>query len=321
MADFDVFNGDADGVCALVQLRLAEPRDAELVTGVKRDISLLKRVSAGAGDRVTTLDISLDKNRDALHRLLEAGAQVHYVDHHYAGEIPDHPALTAHINPAADVCTSLLVNGELKNRFVEWALVGAFGDNLSVSARTLAGQAALSDAELDQLEELGIAMNYNGYGASPADLHFTPEALYREAVQHRSPLGFLRDAPETSQTLIAGYKADMASAESTPLDPASNADAAFLILPDAAWARRVSGVFGNALANAAPDRAHAVLTQKDDGGFLVSVRAPLNRKAGADTLCRQFPSGGGRAAAAGINDLPADQFGIFVDAMKAQFAT
>ena len=164
-------------------------------------------------------------------------------------------------------------------------------------------------------------MNYNGYGASPADLHFTPEALYREAVQHRSPLGFLRDAPETSQTLIAGYKADMASAESTPLDPASNADAAFLILPDAAWARRVSGVFGNALANAAPDRAHAVLTQKDDGGFLVSVRAPLNRKAGADTLCRQFPSGGGRAAAAGINDLPADQFGTFVDAMKAQFAT
>ncbi len=189
-----------------------------------------------------------------------------------------------------------------------------------MSARTLAKQAAVSDAELDQLEELGIAMNYNGYGASPADLHFTPEALYREAVQHRSPLGFLRDAPETSQTLIAGYKADMASAESTPLVPASNTDAAFLILPDAAWARRVSGVFGNALANAAPDRAHAVLTQKADGGFLVSVRAPLNRKTGADALCRQFPTGGGRAAAAGINHLPADQFDAFVDAMKTQFA-
>ena len=33
MADFDVFNGDADGVCALVQLRMAEPRDADAESG------------------------------------------------------------------------------------------------------------------------------------------------------------------------------------------------------------------------------------------------------------------------------------------------
>ena len=38
MADYDVFNGDADGICALVQLRQAEPRDTTLVTGVKRNI-------------------------------------------------------------------------------------------------------------------------------------------------------------------------------------------------------------------------------------------------------------------------------------------
>jgi len=50
MRDFDVFNGDADGICALHQLRLAEPRAADLITGVKRDIALLKRVPAGAGD-------------------------------------------------------------------------------------------------------------------------------------------------------------------------------------------------------------------------------------------------------------------------------
>ncbi|WP_348672170.1 acetyltransferase [uncultured Abyssibacter sp.] len=321
MADFDAFNGDADGVCALVQLRLAEPRESTLITGVKRDIGLAKRIEAGAGDRVTVLDVSLDKNRDDIQRILDAGATVHYVDHHYAGEIPDSPKLTAHINTASDVCTSLLVNGELKNQFIEWALVGAFGDNLSVSARTLAKQTELSDEELEQLEELGIAMNYNGYGSSLDDLHFTPEALYREAVQHRSPLTFLADAPETSQTLIAGYKADMASAESTPLEPVSNDDAAFLILPNEPWARRVSGVFGNSLANASPDRAHAVLTEKANGNYLISVRAPLNRKSGADELCRQFPTGGGRAAAAGINDLPAEQFGVFVDAMKAQFAT
>ena len=44
MADYDVFNGDADGICSLVQLRLAEPRESTLVTGVKRDINLLTQV-------------------------------------------------------------------------------------------------------------------------------------------------------------------------------------------------------------------------------------------------------------------------------------
>ncbi|PUE05199.1 MAG: acetyltransferase, partial [Candidatus Sedimenticola endophacoides] len=47
--DYDVFNGDADGICALLQLRREEPREAVLVTGVKRDIALLERVDAGAG--------------------------------------------------------------------------------------------------------------------------------------------------------------------------------------------------------------------------------------------------------------------------------
>lgn len=43
--NIDIFNGDADGICALIQLRLAYPAEAQLVTGVKRDIVLLSRVS------------------------------------------------------------------------------------------------------------------------------------------------------------------------------------------------------------------------------------------------------------------------------------
>ena len=58
MRIIDVFNGDADGLCALHQLRLAEPAASELVTGPKREIGLLKRVQASAGDRVTVLDIA-----------------------------------------------------------------------------------------------------------------------------------------------------------------------------------------------------------------------------------------------------------------------
>jgi len=97
MTHYYAFNGDADGLCALQQLRLVDPRDATLVTGVKRDIKLLRRVHATVGDDVTVLDISLDANRDDLRRLLEAGATVRYFDHHYAGELPQHRNLEAHI--------------------------------------------------------------------------------------------------------------------------------------------------------------------------------------------------------------------------------
>ena len=66
MRFYDIFNGDADGLCALHQLRLAEPCDATLITGVKRDIALLARVAAQPGDELTVLDVSLDTNREAL---------------------------------------------------------------------------------------------------------------------------------------------------------------------------------------------------------------------------------------------------------------
>jgi oligoribonuclease NrnB/cAMP/cGMP phosphodiesterase (DHH superfamily) len=88
MADYDVFNGDADGICALVQLRQVEPRDVTLITGVKRDITLLKQVDASVGDRITVLDISMAKNKLDLIRVLSEGANVFYVDHHSAGEVP-----------------------------------------------------------------------------------------------------------------------------------------------------------------------------------------------------------------------------------------
>jgi hypothetical protein len=96
--------------------------------------------------------------------------------------------------------------------------------------------------------------------------------------------------------------------------------AAVFILPDEAWARRVSGVYSNDLAVEHPDRAHAVLTEKPGGSYLVSVRAPLSNKRGAAELCMQFPTGGGRAAAAGINDLPADSLDDFVAAFSAAYA-
>ena len=56
MTNYDVFNGDTDGIFAWHQLRLAHPRDAIIVTGVKRDVNLVARVNAVEGDLVTIMD-------------------------------------------------------------------------------------------------------------------------------------------------------------------------------------------------------------------------------------------------------------------------
>jgi hypothetical protein len=117
---------------------------------------------------------------------------------------------------------------------------------------------------------------------------------------------------QSFEKLENGYRSDMASAANLSAEFVTASVAAF-ILPDQPWSRRVSGVYSNDLANATPDRAHAVLTEKTNGNYLISVRAPLENKIGADELCRSFPTGGGRAAAAGINDLPADQLNQFID--------
>jgi len=312
---YDIFNGDADGICALTQLRNAEPVASTLITGVKRDIELLDKITAVAGDQITVLDVSLDKNRAGLVRALESGAQVLYVDHHFAGDIPSSPALSTIINTAADVCTSLLVNNHLKGQYLAWAVTGTFGDNLKTTAQSLAKPLKLAKQQLDQLERLGIYINYNGYGSNLEDLHFSPEALYREVSVHANPFDFIHQARASFDKLEQGYIGDMRSAEA--LQPEfSNSDVAVYLLPDAPWARRVSGVYSNDLANRNPERAHAVVTCKADKNYLVSVRAPLSNKIGADELCRQFPSGGGRAAAAGINDLPTDQLSAFVDSFK-----
>lgn len=318
MTHFDVFNGDADGICALTQLRNLTPVEATLITGVKRDIALLDRVDAKPGDHITVLDISLDKNRAGLETALQRGAQVFYVDHHFAGDIPTNPALTTIINTTPDVCTSLLINQHLQGAFQEWAVVGTFGDNLRKSALALCKPLDLNEAEIAQLENLGIYINYNGYGDSIDDLYFPPAELFRHTSAFATPQEFMAEDKTCFDTLENGYRQDMAKAQQC--QPVFCKDhAAIYILPDARWARRVSGVFGNELANQNPQRAHAVLTERSGKGYLVSVRAPLQNKTGADEICRQFPTGGGRKAAAGINDLPSDQLDRFIDALSSYY--
>ena len=318
MADYDVFNGDADGICALIQLRQLEPRDAILVTGVKRDISLLKQVDAVDGDRITVLDISMEKNQSDLVRLLSKGANIFYVDHHAAGKVPVSASLMSLINESSDISTSLLVNNYLRGARLGWGVVGTFGDNLKNVAHEMLSSSSISSDQVVLLEKLGIYMNYNGYGADLSDLHFTPKELYQLVVGYDDPLDFITDSREHFEKLEAGYKQDFAAV--TSLKPLRvSTSTAIYMLPNQPWARRVSGVFSNDLTNQHPGRAHAVMTEKSSGSYLVSVRAPLLNKQGASKLCSQFATGGGREAAAGINDLPGDQLNSFIDKFEACF--
>ncbi|MDR9829327.1 DHH family phosphoesterase [Vibrio sp. FNV 38] len=318
---YDLFNGDADGIIALIQLRLAEPKDSVLVTGVKRDIKLLSQiVDKQDVTSVTALDISMEKNLEPLVVLLNKGADVFYCDHHRSGDIPQADNLDALIDLDAEVCTSLLINQKLGGQYAKWAVAAAFGDNLFASADKLANEIGLANDEIEFLKELGTLINYNGYGASLDDLHIAPAQLYKMLLEYLCPLMLRDDLASPYHTLKKGYESDYRNVAA--LEPISADNTAVVFeLPCEAWARRISGVFGNELANQAPEIAHGVLTLNANGeDYTVSVRAPLNNRVGADEVCSSFPTGGGRKAAAGINQLPIEQKEKFIQKLQGFYA-
>ena len=345
--EIDVFNGDADGLFAAHQLRLAEPGPdparVEVVTGLKREIGLLERIALpiapahaerqvprgapvsprgrraggeGADARPLQLrvfDIALGRNRPALDRLLAAGATVRWFDHHHPGVVPEHPRLRAVIDTAPDTCTSLIVDRELRGAHRRWAVAAAFGDNLTAVAHALGVAGGLGERELAQLRELGEAVNYNGYGETLDDVLLAPAALYARLSPYGDPLDFARDDPLVSE-LAARRRGDLAIAVQLPPWRESATGAVF-VLPDEAWSRRVLGGFANLLAERSSASAFAVLKARTDGSYMASVRAPLDRPRGTDRLCRRF-GGDGRAGAGGIDRLAADQLDAFACAFE-----
>ncbi|MBM9536063.1 acetyltransferase [Desulfobulbus alkaliphilus] len=319
MHSIDVFNGDADGICALVQLRLHAPRPgSRLVTGVKRDIRLLKRLTGVVNSELTVLDISLDRNREDLERLLAAGNRVLYIDHHYSGALPVSSRFDARIDPSPRVCTALLVDRMLSGQQSSWAIAGAFGDNLDEIASAHAKETGLDAEATRSLHEIGLLLNYNGYGSTLSDLLVHPADLFIEALQFEDPLVFHRDS-SLLEKIRRGYHDDIKRV--AELQPMRTGPAGRVFqLPEADWARRVVGVFSNQIARDRPEMAHAVLIANQDRSWLVSVRAPLASPQGADALCRQFLTGGGRAGAAGINRLASQDLEVFLSRFFQHFS-
>lgn len=301
MRTIDVANGDADGLCALVQLRLVFPRPAKLITGLKRDIALLMRVEATAGDEVTVLDLSFERNREPLIQLLQRGVSVDYIDHHEPGPLIESELLRATIDTSPNICTCLLVDRIVGGRQSAWAVVGAFGDGLRHEATTLGRSIGLSAVDLAALQELGECLNYNAYGASETEVLIPPRELYRRLMAAVDPLVFARTSP-LAQRLAVAKQEDLAHALAWPTGQES---AAMTIreLPDQPWARRSIGALGQTLFANDPERAHLVLAPEPGGLRLrASVRAPLTAPQTAHEFCRRF-GGGGRKVAGGIDGI------------------
>jgi hypothetical protein len=266
---------------------------------------------------VTVLDVSMARNRQALQALLARGVVVQYFDHHHAGEPLRHPNLQACVDTSPGICTSVLVDRHLAGRHRPWAIVGAFGDNLPLAAQALAHGSGRAPTALAWLRTLGEAFNYNAYGDSEADLLLPPARLYEIVRPYADPFEFVAREPIVAE-LVARQHADLAAAE--VVEPvAVLPGGSVYLLPDAAWVRRVQGVFANVLSLRSPALAIAVLRPVDAGLLLASVRAPQRDPRGADTLCRLFPGGEGRAAAAGIDRLPAGRLQEFIAAFARAY--
>jgi hypothetical protein len=311
---FDVCNGDADGLTAVLQWRLHDPAPATLVTGLKREIALLERVPAGA-DEVLVCDLSIARNHQALMGLLDAGAHVRYFDHHFAGDVPIHPKFEAHLDADPELCTSLLMDHWLGQRFHAWALVGAYGDALTSVAHRRAAAAGYDDKQRAALRRLGEAINYNAYGDDERDVHIAPDKLYQVMARHADPFEMIAKEEALVDQLDARRRTDLRHA--LAVRPTLHTEhARLVVLPDQPWSRRVIGCLANELTADQPRQAQAVLTRRSAGGFVVSVRAPRAAPRGAAALCAAF-GGGGREAAAGIDALPAREFDRFVAAFAA----
>ncbi len=314
---FDLFNGDADGITALHQWRLANPVESTLITGVKRDILLLENISPENDQELTVFDISLKSNRQFLDAHFELHNSVTWFDHHQAGTpLPEHPNLTLHLDHSPNTCTSHIVNQLLEEEYLRWAVVGAFGDGLNTLAEELAKRAGCTEYEKQELEELGTLINYNAYGDSIEDLHFSPLQVYREMKDFIHPFDFCRSS-KVFKGLKQGFEDDFSNVEDIHTEDFQSCGA-ISYLPDEKWARRLIGTYANQLSSQSPNRPHAILRKKGEG-WLVSVRAPEANPVGADLLCSSFETGGGRPKAAGINMLRDDQLKKFIDKFRCHF--
>ena len=318
MTNYDVFNGDTDGIFAWHQLRLAHPRDAEIVTGVKRDVNLASKVNAKEGDLVTIMDVSHAKNRKDVQRILDSGAIIEYFDHHDPKELIEHPNITYHINTEPNISTGLIVNSHVNGQNRLWSIATAFGDNHLDLAMNMAKSESLSDEQVLILKQIGLVVNYNSYGQTIEDLFYSPEEIAEAARACGSDIFKFLEQGDIFSTLLENFNADMSSAVcQEPFSISENG--VIYTLPNEAWTHRIMGSFSNHLVSTNKNLACAIAVLNSDGTYRISVRSSINNPHGAGNLCGNF-GGGGREKAGGINNLPASDMNTFKEEFDKVFS-
>jgi hypothetical protein len=86
-----------------------------------------------------------------------------------------------------------------------------------------------------------------------------------------------------------------------------------ILLPDSKASIRYSGIYSNQQTTDNPDKAFAILTLVNDDNYRISIRSPKSNPFGASKLALQFPTGGGREKAAGVNELPKTELHTFIE--------
>ena len=282
------FNGDADGICSMVQWGLVHGVEGNSVTGVKRDIELLANIIPESGDEIICMDISLARNHSRARELCDRGFKITWFDHHLAGEPIE--GLDAHIDTSSNVCTAKIVENFLGVKS-EWAEVALHGDGLSVHSSR------------PDFKELGELLNYNGYGADLDDLHFHPDKLMRLCLESKTPEKFLQTP--AFETLKKGFADDMRNVESI-----NEVDGIYL-LPNEAWARRVVGVMAHRINSTGPG-PHVIAIDKGN-----TLQVSLRGNDGIGDICSMF-GGGGRATAGGIDALPKEEITALMNEVNSR---
>ena len=284
------YNGDADGICSMVQWGLVHGIEGHRITGVKRDIRLLDRITPQVGDDIVVMDISLARNHD-LASALSQEHPIRWFDHHLAGEKIE--AIECHINTGPNVCTARMVESYLGVES-DWAQVALHGDGLS------------QHSTMPEFKELGELLNYNGYGSTLSDLHIHPDELMLACLQAGTPQQFMQT--EVFANLRNGFAMDMEKSASIKMDSGIH------MLPDEPWARRVVGVLAHRI-NESGSGPHVIAIDKGE-----TLQVSLRGQQGIGELASMF-GGGGRATAGGIDSLPKGEVTALMNEVNARRTT
>jgi len=305
MTNYYVFNGDADGICAAQQMYLNKRQNFEPITGVKRDLSLLKKIEKAKDSQISVFDIAVEKNLPYMAKLVEQNCHILWFDHHISHDIPKHVNIEYNIQTDVDINTSLIVAEYLNDSLSPWAIVGLFGDNMSEPAIRSAKSIGLNEAKIQGLKRMGELLNYNAYGSTIDDLHFHPADILEKMRPYDEPFAFIKNETLIDE-LAEGHREDFQEIEQIEwLTPN------IVRLPDEKWARRVVGDFAYQLVRKEPNKDFAVLLTLGES-YQVGIRASATHDYNAGDFCLTFPTGGGRVKAAGINVLPRNFLDDFI---------